>query len=109
MKSAYRSPNTVAFVEQFIQTMKQEILDYFIVFGRPHMDYLISEATAYYHFERPHQAKVNDLLVAAPPPSAAKKCKRKTDEPAPDVVPVSQIACRERLGGLLKHYYRKAA
>ncbi len=27
----------------------------------------------------------------------------------PDVVPESQIVCRERLGGLLKHYYRNAA
>ena len=25
------------------------------------------------------------------------------------VVPASQIQCRQRLGGLLKHYYRRAA
>lgn len=87
--------------------MKQEVLDYFIVFGKEHMDYLVSEAVTYYHFERPHQGRENDLLVSAP--QAVKRGKRKQNEPPPDVLPVSQIACRERLGGLLKHYYRKAA
>ncbi len=32
-----------------------------------------------------------------------------SEKPPPDVLPVSQIACRERLGGVQKHYYRKAA
>jgi hypothetical protein len=33
---------------------------------------------------------------------------RKTvDEPSS--VPLSEIGCKTRLGGLLKHYYRKAA
>lgn len=107
VKSAYRSPNTNAFVERFIQTIKQECLDYFIVFGQRHMDHLVSEMTAYYHEERPHQAKENDLLAptAIPP---GKKRSRKKAEP-PDVMPISQIECRQRLGGLLKHYHRKAA
>ncbi len=35
--------------------------------------------------------------------------KAKDEKPPPDVVPVSQIACRERLGGVLKHYYHKVA
>ena len=28
-KAAFRSPNTVAFVERFIQTLQQECLDYY--------------------------------------------------------------------------------
>jgi putative transposase len=105
VKAAYRSPNTVAFVERFIQTLQQECLDYFVVFGEKHMDHLVSEMLAYYHQERPHQAKGNDPLAATKP----KRANQKKEESPPEAVPVSQVACRERLGGLLKHYFRQAA
>jgi putative transposase len=108
-KSAYRSPNTVAFVERFIQTLQQECLDYFIVFGEQHMDHLVSEMVTDYHEERPHQAKANDPLVAGTSVAATQQRERKKGESPPGNVPVSQIACRHRLGGLLKHYYRKVA
>ena len=36
-KAAFRSPNTVAFVERFIQALQQECLDYFVVFGEEHL------------------------------------------------------------------------
>jgi putative transposase len=99
-KAAYRSPNTVAFVERFIQTMQQECLDYFIVFGERHMNHLVKEMVAFYHESRPHQAKDNDLLV---PDADAKTA----DEP--EVLRLTDVRCKERLGGVLKHYYRKAA
>ena len=54
----------------------------------------------FYHESRPHQAKDNDLLTPA-------KDVKKTKEP--DVVRLSDVRCKERLGGVLKHYYRKAA
>ena len=108
-KTSHRSPNTNAFVERFIQTLQQECLDYFIVFGEQHMDHLVAEMISYYHEERPHQAKENDPLVSATQNAKPTKAKRKRkEESPPDVIPVSQIECRERLGGLLKHYYRKA-
>ncbi|MDB5307453.1 MAG: hypothetical protein JWO38_1655, partial [Gemmataceae bacterium] len=31
------------------------------------------------------------------------------DEPQTLAFPSGEVACRERLGGLLKHYYRQAA
>jgi putative transposase len=108
-KSPHRSPNTVAFVERFIQTLQQECLDYFVVFGPWHMDYLVSEMLAHYHEERPHQAKDNEPLVLVTPVAASQNGNRNTDELPPAVMPVSQIACRQRLGGLLKHYYPKVA
>jgi putative transposase len=105
IKSAHRSPNTVAFVERFIQTLQQECLDYFVGFGAKHMDHLVSEMLAYYHEERPHQSKGNDPLASGhgTPEAEGKQGN------SPLVVPVSGVGCRERLGGLLKHYYRKAA
>ena len=63
-KAAFRSPNTVAFVERFIRTLQQECLDYFVVFGERHMNHSVREMAAYYREARPQQAKDNELLVA---------------------------------------------
>lgn len=91
---AYRSPNTNAYVERFIQTLQQECLDQFAVFGEQHMDYLVKEFVKHYNQERPHQGKENERLVPG-------------DEV--DILPMDSVECLERLGGLLKHYHRQAA
>ncbi|MEX2168546.1 MAG: integrase core domain-containing protein [Pirellulales bacterium] len=96
--TAFRSPNENAFVERFVQSIKFECLDHFLVFGEMHFDYLCREFVDYYHANRPHQGLDNRLIIQRPPPS----------ETAP-TVPVSQIECRKRLGGLLKSYHRAAA
>jgi putative transposase len=89
---AYRSPNTNAYVERFVQAVQQECLDKFIAFGREHLDHLLEEYAEHYHRERPHQGKGNVPLNAAgdAPPEAG------------------EVACRERLAGVLRHYYRLA-
>jgi hypothetical protein len=46
----------------------------------------------HYHEERPHQGLGNELIA-----------------PKTRVIRTGQIKCRERLGGLLKFYYREAA
>jgi putative transposase len=104
-KSSFRSPNTVAFVERFIQTIQQECLDYFIVFGERHLNYLCTVFVDYYHRLRPHQAKDNDLLLARKP----RRQKKPTRAPPDEVVSLSEVRCEQRLGGVLKHYYRNAA
>ncbi len=98
------------YVERFIQTLQRECLDYFVVFGERHLNYLVQEMVAHYHEEWPHQGRNNQPLpqAGADPHKAARK-RRKAAEPPPDVVPVSSITCRSRMGGLLKHYSRKAA
>lgn len=63
-ETAFRSPNTNAYVERLIQALQQEVLDHFVVFGERHMDLLVSEMVEHYHEERPHQGMDNDLLVA---------------------------------------------
>jgi putative transposase len=85
-------------VERFIQTLGQECLDYFVVFGARHLDYLCREFTAYYHRQRPHQGKENRLLIR--PRRAGPR-----DVPLDPAV----IHCETRLGGLLRHYHRAAA
>jgi putative transposase len=38
--SAFRAPNTNAFVERFIQSIKQECLDHFVLLGQGHFNHL---------------------------------------------------------------------
>jgi hypothetical protein len=95
-------------VERFIQTLQQECLDYFVVFGERHMDHLVTEMVTHYHEERPHQAKENSPLIAL-----AVNCRpadeSKVQDGASDEAFKGAIKCRERLGGRLRHYYRHAA
>lgn len=62
-RTAFRSPNTVAFVERFIQSIQQECLDHFVVFGYRHMDVLCQEYKDHYHLERPHKGLDNGPTV----------------------------------------------
>lgn len=87
-----RSPNLNAYAERFVQTLQVECLDHFVVFGRKHLDYLLSEFVDYYHHHRPHQGIGNRLILRQ----------------GGEVCSQGEIDCEEKLGGLLKHYYRKA-
>jgi hypothetical protein len=89
-----RSPWLNAFSERWIQSVKTEALSKMILFGERSLRHVLSEYLAHYHEERPHQGKGNVILF----PSAQA-------EPSSE----GTIECRERLGGLLKYYHRKAA
>src|SRR6266852_1898182 len=87
------APNLNSHAEQFVSSIKSECLDHFIVFGEEHLRLLVSAYVEHYNEERPHQGVGNvSLKVAA-------------DDPASE----GEIVCHERLGGVLKHYERKAA
>jgi putative transposase len=90
------SPNLNAFVERWIQSVKQECLDHFVVLGETHLNHLVSEYVEHYETERPHQGLGNSVLIPKKPPDES--------VPVPD-----QLICRKRLGGLLKSYSRRAA
>lgn len=105
-RGAYRAPNTNAFVERFIQSIEQECLDRFVVFGETHLDHLCAEYLAHYHAERPHQSLDNEPVQA---PKKRGRPQTKRGEVADEVVPLSEVRCTQRLGGLLKSYRRKAA
>ena len=102
-RTAVRSPNTVAFVERFVQTIRQECIDHFIVFGEKHMSLLCSEFREHYHLERPHQGLENER-----PTHVTTKKSSNPHDPA-DTIRLSDIRCKDRLGGLLKSYSWRAA
>ncbi len=87
-----RSPNLNAFAERFVLSIKSECLNRIVPLSERHLRYVVREFTKHYHLERNHQGIGNRLIV--PPVSEA---------PANANAP---IRCRERVGGLLKHYYR---
>jgi transposase InsO family protein len=88
-----RSPNLNAHLERFHGSIKSECLDRLILFGETMLRNAIREYLLHYHRERNHQSLGNRLIDA--------------DEEVGQ--PVGQIECRERLGGLLRYYYRDAA
>lgn len=108
IKNAFRTPVLNVFVERFIQTIKQECLDRLIVFGSGHMDSICAEFLAHYHTERPHQGEgIDNEILCRPKRRGRPRTKR--DNLEDEIVPLSDVRCHQRLGGLLKSYCRKAA
>jgi len=89
-----RSPNLNAYAERWVRSIKEECLGKLILFGEGSLRRALREYEIHYHQERNHQGKDNVLLF----PSQSKPGKQK-----------ARVQCRERLGGLLKYYERKAA
>jgi putative transposase len=94
-----RSPNLSPHAEAWVQRTKQEVLDHFIVFGEQHLRQILAAWLDYYHQYRPHQGIGNVPLEERDRPTP----------PMSDTGPPGEIVCYESLGGLLKHYRRKAA
>ncbi|MCZ6602148.1 MAG: integrase core domain-containing protein [Planctomycetota bacterium] len=81
-----------AYAERWIGSIKRECLSEFIVLGRRALGQILTEYVEHYHRERNHQGVGNRLLFAE------------------DGLPSNgNVACRERLGGLLRFYHREAA
>ena len=88
-----RSPNLNAHAERFVRTIKESCLNRMIFFGENSLRTAIHEFVEFYQHERNHQGLGNRLIDPAEEVGA-------TEGP---------IACRERLGGLLRYYHRQAA
>jgi transposase InsO family protein len=88
-----RSPNLNAFAERFVRTIKESCLDRIIVVGEASLRRALAEFVEHYHHERNHQGLGNTVIVPV-----AEQTNRH-----------GRIATQERVGGLLKYYYRHAA
>jgi len=88
-----RSPNCNAHVERFMLSLKTECIDRMIFFGEASLRKALREFKSHYHEERNHQGLENLLI-----------------DPGGDIGNMTgSIECRERLGGLLRYYHRRAA
>lgn len=90
-----QAPNLNAYAERWVQTIRLECLDHFVVLGEEHLRHIVSTYVRYYNELRPHQSKDN-LPLSQTPASRARNSSPKG------------IVCDEFLGGLLKHYRHAA-
>jgi putative transposase len=91
VKLPAQSPDLNAYAERFVRSIREECLSRVIPMGERHLRWVIGEYVKHYHLERNHQGLGNELI-----------------EPSPETE-VGRVTCRERLGGLLRYYHRKAA
>jgi putative transposase len=79
---------------------------HFVILGERHFNYLVAEWLEHYHEERPHQSLGNDPLKQPKQRGRPKTHHGQLDE---QIVPLTEVRCKQRLGGLLKSFSRKAA
>jgi len=84
------APDCNAYAERFVLSIKSECLHRMIFFGESSLRRAIQTYLDHYHVERAHQGIGNAVIQRE------------------ERVAEGEVNCRERLGGLLKHYYRAA-
>jgi putative transposase len=86
-----RAPNANAYAERFVRSIREECLDRLILFGEGRLFRALDEFVVHSHGERTHQGLGNERIT-----------------PAAAAAGGTQVRCRDRLGGLLRHYHRAA-
>lgn len=98
IKTPIQAPNANAYAERWVRTVRQECLDWMLIWGRRHLERVLDEYLRHYNDERPHRS-----LALRPP---------RTVHDRPDlgaVTAAASIQRRDRLGGLVHEYYQAAA
>jgi putative transposase len=88
-----KSPNLNAQIERFVRSIKEECLERLILFGEDSLRNAVTAFLAHYRTERNHQGLENRIIQ---PDAEVGKSQ-------------GAIDCCNRLGGMLRYYYRKAA
>jgi hypothetical protein len=91
VKLPAQSPDLNAFAERLVRSFKEERLSQIIPLGERHLHRAVTDSTEHDHGERNHQGLGSELI----------------ERPTREVR--GRVQCRERLGGVLKYFYRRAA
>jgi transposase InsO family protein len=94
LRTPVRAPRANAYAERWVGTVRREVLDRTLVFGRRQLVSVLAEYTDHYNVHRPHRA-----LGQAPPLGSVESAV---------AVPAGRVVRRDRLGGLI-HEYAQAA
>ena len=88
-----KSPNLNAHLERFMRSIKEEALGRLIFFDEKSLRRATTSYLGHYHTARNHQGLDNKII-----------------DPGDEVgIVTGDVKCRERLGGLLRYYYKAAA
>ncbi len=99
IKTPIQAPNANAVAERWVRTVRQECLDWLLIWGRRHLERVLDEYVRHYNDERPHRSL--DLL--APRVINGESAARTV------TVAATAVRRRDRLGGLVHEYYKVAA
>ena len=91
------SPNLNGRVERFVLSIKYKCLFRFILFGKRHLDYVVSEWVQYYNTRRSHMERDHLPPIRKRAPKAVRKLSRNKTE------------VRSYVGGLVQSFERRAA
>jgi putative transposase len=94
LRTPVRAPRANAYAERWVGTVRREVLDRMLIFGRRQPVWVLAEYADHYNVHRPHRA-----LGQAPPLGPA-------DPPV--ILPAGRVVRRDRLGGLLHEYAQVA-
>ncbi len=98
IQTPIQAPNANAFAERWVRTVRQECLDWMLLWSRRQLEHVLEEYVRHYNDERPHRS-----LALRPP--------RGIDlGVAPGGVGAAvSVGRRDRLGGLVHEYYQVVA
>jgi putative transposase len=94
LKTPVRAPRANAYAERWVGTVRRELLDWMLIFGRRHLQSVMHEYVNHYNVHRPHRS-----LEQAPPLRPAQ---------LPVAVAGVRVVRRDRLGGLIGEYSQAA-
>ena len=92
MQTPFQAPNANACAERFVGSVRAECLAQIVPLGERHLRAAVRAFVDHYHQERPHQSLGNARIA-----------------PKTTSIGTGPVRCRERLGGVLRFYYREAA
>jgi putative transposase len=93
VRAPFRAPRARAHAERWVGTVRRECLDWLLVLGERQLDRILREYAEHYNAARPHRA-----------------CQLRTPDPRGQPGPtVGEVVRRDRLGGLVHEYQRRAA
>jgi putative transposase len=94
LRTPVRAPRANAYAVRWVGTVRREVLDRMLIFGRRQLVSVLTEYADHYNMHRPHRA-LGQVPPVGPSESAVG-------------VPAGRVARRDRLGGL-SHEYAQAA
>ncbi len=95
VRTPNRAPQANAFAERWVRTVRQECLDDVLVWGRGHLERVLRDYVHHYNAERPHRGLRLDRPIRRPTPTSTGGG--------------GTVERRDRLGGLIHEYFRRAA